>query len=289
MDHASRVGIVQRVRHLAQHMEDGCRFGQRIGLEPRRQAVAFHVLHHHIGASAVFENVIDADDIGMFEHGRGAGIAQQTAAQKLAFFGIVHREVHRLDRYLAVEQRVRGEVNHTHGASSQLAHHRVSAKRLAHGPSDSIMLRPERSFRMISHSGTYRYPGAAAQATPPANRSPSKAGVRQLAGQAEERSGENCAKETRDIAWPWPSQPPSLDNLRVAPMERLLMKLAVALMALSALAIPSRTSGQTTEPDQTPPAGSPTSAPPQAPAPSPASQPRRPSTGRSPGNCWFLT
>jgi len=49
------------------------------------------------------------------------------------------------------------------------------------------------------------------------------------------------------------------------------MNLAVALMALSSLAIPSRTSGQTTEPDQMPPPGSPTSAPPQA--PSPASQP----------------
>ncbi len=47
------------------------------------------------------------------------------------------------------------------------------------------------------------------------------------------------------------------------------MKLAVALMVLSTLAIPSRTSGQTTEPDQTPPAASPTSAPPQAPVPSP--------------------
>src|SRR5450756_3169878 len=99
-----------------------------------------HVLHHHIGPSAVFENVIDADDVGMFEHGRGAGIAQQTGAQKLALFGIVYPEVHRLNRYLAVQHRVRGEVNHTHGASPQLAHHRVSAERLAHGPSDSIMM-----------------------------------------------------------------------------------------------------------------------------------------------------
>jgi membrane-associated phospholipid phosphatase len=43
-------------------------------------------------------------------------------------------------------------------------------------------------------------------------------------------------------------------------MEQLSMKLAVALMVLSTLAIPSRTSCQTTEPDQTPP----TSAPPPA-------------------------
>jgi membrane-associated phospholipid phosphatase len=51
------------------------------------------------------------------------------------------------------------------------------------------------------------------------------------------------------------------------------MKFAFALMVLSTLAIPPRTSGQTTEPDQTPPAGSPASTPPQAPVPSPASQP----------------
>jgi membrane-associated phospholipid phosphatase len=51
------------------------------------------------------------------------------------------------------------------------------------------------------------------------------------------------------------------------------MKLAVTLIVLSALAIPSLTSGQTTESDQTQPPGSPTSAPPQAPVLSPVSQP----------------
>ncbi len=50
------------------------------------------------------------------------------------------------------------------------------------------------------------------------------------------------------------------------------MKFAAALIALASLTIPSETSGQTTEPDQTPPGGSPTSAPPQAPVASPASQ-----------------
>ena len=49
------------------------------------------------------------------------------------------------------------------------------------------------------------------------------------------------------------------------------MKLAVALLAMSALAVPSRTAGQTTEPDQTP-AGSP-SATPQTPVALPVSQP----------------
>jgi membrane-associated phospholipid phosphatase len=44
------------------------------------------------------------------------------------------------------------------------------------------------------------------------------------------------------------------------------MKLAVTLMALSALAIPDRTLGQTTEPDQTSPGGSPASTP-QPPTP----------------------
>lgn len=56
-------------------------------------------------------------------------------------------------------------------------------------------------------------------------------------------------------------------------MEQLPTKFAFALMVLSALAMPSRTSGQTAEPDQTPPAGSPTSTPPQAPTASPDPQP----------------
>jgi len=57
-------------------------------------------------------------------------------------------------------------------------------------------------------------------------------------------------------------------------MERFVKKCAVALLVQSTLAVPFRTAGQTTEPDQPSPAGSPTGAPPQAPTPSPVpSQP----------------
>jgi membrane-associated phospholipid phosphatase len=51
------------------------------------------------------------------------------------------------------------------------------------------------------------------------------------------------------------------------------MKLAVALMVLSTLAIPFRAAGQATTPDQTPPADTPASPPAQSPTPTPASQP----------------
>jgi membrane-associated phospholipid phosphatase len=54
------------------------------------------------------------------------------------------------------------------------------------------------------------------------------------------------------------------------------MKLAVALMVLSTLAIPSRIAGQTAEPDQTPPAGAPRSPAPQAPVPRPTPAVDRP-------------
>jgi hypothetical protein len=64
--------------------------GQGIVLEPRRQAVAFDILHHYIGAPGVFKHVIDADDVGMFEHGRGAGIAQQPVAQKFPLLRLFH-------------------------------------------------------------------------------------------------------------------------------------------------------------------------------------------------------
>jgi membrane-associated phospholipid phosphatase len=70
------------------------------------------------------------------------------------------------------------------------------------------------------------------------------------------------------------------------PMERLFMKLAVGLMVLFTLAIPSATSGQTTEPDQIPAAGSPTSAPPQAPTPSPV--PSQPSSAVDRPVSWKL-
>lgn len=51
------------------------------------------------------------------------------------------------------------------------------------------------------------------------------------------------------------------------------MKLSVALILLSIVAIPSQIAGQTATSDQTPLPGSPSSAPPQAAAPSPPSQP----------------
>ncbi len=50
------------------------------------------------------------------------------------------------------------------------------------------------------------------------------------------------------------------------------LNLTVALIVLSAVAIPSRVAGQTEAPDQTPPPVSPTTAPPQAPAPAPIPQ-----------------
>jgi membrane-associated phospholipid phosphatase len=56
-------------------------------------------------------------------------------------------------------------------------------------------------------------------------------------------------------------------------MKRVFSRLSVASMMLFAIAIPFRSAGQTTEPDQTPPSGSPAGAPSQAPPPSPIPQP----------------
>ena len=56
-------------------------------------------------------------------------------------------------------------------------------------------------------------------------------------------------------------------------MERLLKKLAISLVLLSALKSPPRTAAQTPLPDQTPATGAPAGSPPQAPEPSSASQP----------------
>jgi membrane-associated phospholipid phosphatase len=49
-------------------------------------------------------------------------------------------------------------------------------------------------------------------------------------------------------------------------VERFFTKLAVALIVVFILGVPFRATGQTTEPEQAPPAGSPTTAPPQAPS-----------------------
>jgi hypothetical protein len=72
-------------------------------------------------------------------------------------------------------------------------------------------------------------------------------------------------------------------------MSAPFLNLTVALIVLSAVAIPSRVAGQTEAPDQTPPPGSPTGAPPQAPAPAPIPQPPPRPIGRCPGSFYFLT
>ncbi len=79
-----------------------------------------------------------------------------------------------------------------------------------------------------------------------------------------------CGRASRQLV---ASRPASLDNRRRVSHGGLFVKLPIAVMVLSTLAIPSWGSAQATEPDQTPPASVPTSPPSQPPTPPPNSQP----------------
>jgi hypothetical protein len=132
VDHTSGVGVVQRAGHLPQFVHNGFGVRPRLVLEPPRQAFSSDELHRHVSSVTLFQNVVDAHDVGVRERCCGARIAQQTIAQKFAFARIIHAEHNGLHGHLAVQQDIFGKVDDAHGTESQLAANRVSAYLLLH-------------------------------------------------------------------------------------------------------------------------------------------------------------
>ena len=93
----------------------------RTGRGPRRstagQRLAFDILHHDEGAAVVgLAHLVHGADIRMIQRGRGLGFAQQVPAGVVVIAAVGRQE---LDRDVALERQVAGQVHVAHTAAPQ--------------------------------------------------------------------------------------------------------------------------------------------------------------------------
>ena len=79
MHDAGVVRHLQRVGHLHGVLEH-LRHAQAALGNQVHEGLALHPLHHHQRIRAVVENVVNGDDIGMIQRGRGLRFLQEAAA-----------------------------------------------------------------------------------------------------------------------------------------------------------------------------------------------------------------
>jgi hypothetical protein len=110
--------------HLPADPQRQLRRGDRLAPQPLVERLAVEERHHHVRPAAVLADVQDRDDVVVVELGGGAGLAQEPLAVDSAGG---ERRLERLDRDLAAEPRVLGEVHRAHPALAELAEHEVLA------------------------------------------------------------------------------------------------------------------------------------------------------------------
>ena len=129
VDDADLVGRIQRARHLPR---DGHGLLERelpLAPQPRTQRLALEALHHQICASVPRVAAVDhLDDAGMLDAGGGLRLAQELrdGGRVAAQLGRQH-----LDRRLAADQRVLGQIHGAHLAGADLAGDAVVADNLS--------------------------------------------------------------------------------------------------------------------------------------------------------------
>src|SRR5262245_57694997 len=135
MDDAVAVCSRERGRQLPTDLY-GVVGRQHAMLQARPQALALHVFHDDEGTALVFEDVVDARDVGMRETRHGPRLAQDAG---LGFARLAAREA--LERHLAVETRVVAEEHLTHAARPELFEYLVrSDGRAQHGPPPLLLM-----------------------------------------------------------------------------------------------------------------------------------------------------
>src|SRR5690606_2129665 len=94
------------------------------------EGAPLHVLHDDVVHAAVAAHVVDLDDVGMAQPGRGPRFPRE-AAQELVVVGELGAQD--LDGHPPVQQPVDGLVNHRHAAVADLAAQFVTPAQLAAG------------------------------------------------------------------------------------------------------------------------------------------------------------
>src|SRR5258706_4747418 len=101
------------------------------------QRAALEQLHRDVGDALVLADVEDGDDARVVEPAGRAGLAQEALAH-LAEDVLGQIGQQRLERHLALDQRVDRAVHDAHRAASELAHDPVTAERLLHVQSSPL-------------------------------------------------------------------------------------------------------------------------------------------------------
>ena len=132
------VGRGEPVGDLAREIEELAR-GQGPLRDQLAQGLAFHELHRHPGHGLRYADVVDGDDVGIVERGRGFGFALEP--RQVRGVGSELRREH-LDRHAPIEPRVARRVDFPHSACADWRQDFVG---------------PEPSTRCESHAATPEY------------------------------------------------------------------------------------------------------------------------------------
>ncbi len=118
------MGLGERHEDRLEEVERRARRERALGLQHLPEGLAGHVLHREEGVPVVLALVEDRDDVRVRERGRRACLAPEAADE-----GVVVDEVrsHHLERDLALEALVEGEVDGGHPAVGEARQHAVAA------------------------------------------------------------------------------------------------------------------------------------------------------------------
>jgi len=126
-------GLVRRAQRVGEDCAEGEDPG-RIEAIPLVQALLqtlpLHVLHGDVreAEGLILAGVVDGDDARMREGRRGPGLAEESLVKLPGqVLGDAGRQRIRLHRHLPVEPRIPGQIDHSHGATADLAFNFVSA------------------------------------------------------------------------------------------------------------------------------------------------------------------
>ena len=118
------VGSAQRVGHVGTDLR-GPVGVQRAGRAQHvGHAPPLHILHHQVVSAPFLTPVIDADDVGMVQVGRGLGLPAE-ALHETGLVGVLGEQD--LERDLAVEEGVSSQIDVSHAAAGQVAQKRIAA------------------------------------------------------------------------------------------------------------------------------------------------------------------
>ena len=132
MDDAVVVGVVERAADLAAVLGDLLEGEHALRrLQDVRQALAGQELHGEEGRVAFLADVEDGDDVGMRERARRLELALEPGLQ-LVELGLLEAGLgpHHLDRDLPSDDRILGQVHHSHAAAAERSNHAEPAEGL---------------------------------------------------------------------------------------------------------------------------------------------------------------